>query len=95
MNTLQSHTIEYEQGFVSELGFAALDEAEGYDAASSIGACSASLAHLWRAIREGKTLKLFRPGKELLITISEADLHAWCTKHFQVSYNEYLRRIKR
>lgn len=42
MNTLQSHTTEYKQGCVSKLGFAALDDAEGYDAASSIGACSAS-----------------------------------------------------
>jgi hypothetical protein len=95
MNTLQSHTTEYKQGVVSKPGFEALDDAEGYDAASSIGACSASLAHLWCAIREGKTLKLFRPDEELLITISEIDLHAWCTKYFHVSYNEYLRRIKR
>jgi hypothetical protein len=95
MNTLQSHTTEFEQGFVSKLGFEALEDAEGYGAASSIGACSASLAHLWCAIRQGKTLKLFRPDEELLITTSEVDLHAWCTKHFHVSYNEYLGRIKR
>lgn len=95
MNTLQSHTTEYKQGFVSKLGFSALGDAEGYGAASTIGACSASLAHLWEAIRQGKSLKLFRPDGEPLVTTSEADLQAWCIKYFQVSYDEYLHRLKR
>lgn len=92
MNTLQSHTTEYKQGLVSKLSFSALDDAEGYGAASSISACSESLAHLWEAISYGQTLKLFRPDGEPLVTTSKTDFHAWCIKYFRVSYDEYLRR---
>ena len=43
MNTLQSHEEEFEAGTVTESGYAALDDAEGYGAASSVGSGSVSI----------------------------------------------------
>jgi hypothetical protein len=56
MNTLQSHEEEFESGTVTESGYAAIADAEGYGAASSIGAGSVSINKLWNAFGQGKPL---------------------------------------
>jgi hypothetical protein len=95
MNTLKSHADEFGNGTVTKLGFMALGDAEGYDAASSIGACSASIALIWQAQRNGKNLDLFCPNQESISSKSASDLAKWCSNYFPTSYNEYLSRAKR
>lgn len=95
MNTLQSHEEEFKAGIVTESGFSAINDAEGYGAASSIGAGSVCITSLWSAFRLGKSLRLFYRNKSIILPKTESDLVRWCELHFPVCYEEYLRRAKR
>lgn len=94
MNTLQSHEEEFDAGIVTESGFLAIDDAEGYGAASSIGAGSISITRLWRALRLGKPLELFSKDKSIIQPKTESELARWCEVHFPACYAEHLRRAK-
>jgi len=94
MNTLQSHKQEFESGIVTELGYSAISDAEGYGAASSIGAGSVSIALLWQAFRQGKALSLFCKGQPPLQPKSDSELAKWCEDNFPSCYEEYIRRGK-
>tara|TARA_R110000751_G_C13706457_1_gene473937 strand:- start:41 stop:328 length:288 start_codon:yes stop_codon:yes gene_type:complete len=94
MNTLQIHEEEFEAGVVTESGFSAIADAEGYGAASSIGAGSVSITRLWRAFRLGKSLKLFSKDKSITQPEAESELSRWCEVHFPACYGEHLRRAK-
>jgi hypothetical protein len=94
MNTLQSHKQEFESGIVTELGYAAIADAEGYDAASSVGAGSVSITMLWQAFRQGKSLSLFCKGQSTFQPKSDSELAEWCEDNFPACYGEHLRRAK-
>ena len=94
MNTLQSNTEEFEIGIVTESGFRAIDDAEGYGAASSIGAGNVSISKLWKAFRQGKMLKLYGKDKATFQPKTENELSDWCKSNFPACYEEYLRREK-
>ncbi|KAA0692490.1 hypothetical protein DT594_16195 [Halopseudomonas laoshanensis] len=94
MNTLQSHKEEFASGIVTELGYSAIADAEGYDAASSVGAGSVSITLLWQVFRQGKALSLFRKGRSPLQPHSENELAKWCVDNFPACYEEHLRRAK-
>jgi hypothetical protein len=94
MNTLQSHTQEFEGGIVTELGYRAISDAEGYGAASSVGAGSVSITLLWQAFRQGKTISLFCKGQSTLQPKSENELTKWCENNFPLCYKEHLQREK-
>ncbi|WP_040576182.1 hypothetical protein [Methylophaga thalassica] len=94
MNTLQSHREEFESGIVTESGFAAMDDAEGYGAASTVGAGSASVAMLWRAFEKGESLSLYSKDKSVCRPMTEEQLAVWCKANFPACYGEYLRRLK-
>ncbi len=95
MNTLQAHLADYDKGFVSELGFSALSDAEGYGAASSIGASGSSIARLWQALENGRVLKLFCREGVTVSAHTEMELKDWCIRYFPLSYSEFLRRAER
>ena len=92
MNTLQLHQEEFEAGIVTELGFAAIDDAEGYGAASSIGAGSVFIAKLWEAFTAGKALTLHSKEKSIIQPKTERELANWCEYNFPACFGEYLRR---
>ncbi|WP_144394628.1 hypothetical protein [Pleionea sediminis] len=94
MNTLQSHEDEFDAGEVTESGFAAINDAEGYGAASSIGAGSVSIAKIWKAFRLGKSLKLYSKNKHIVKPETESELTSWFEQHFPACYGEYLRNAK-
>lgn len=94
MNTLEAHKEEFESGIVTEMGYAAMAEAERYDAASAIGAGSVSIALLWKAFRQGKTLFLYSRDLSSFRPTSESELRQWCDENFPVCYAEHLRRSK-
>ena len=94
MNTLQIHTEEFEEAIVTDSGYAAIDDAEGYGAASSIGAGSTCIKKLWLAFNAGKQLSLYSKNKETCQPSTESELIAWCNKNFPACYGEYLRRSK-
>lgn len=95
MNTLQAHHADYDNGFVSEQGFSALSDAEVYGAASSIGASSTCVARLWRALANGRELKLSCREGVTISAHTEMELKDWCTRYFPLSYSEYLSRAQR
>tara|TARA_Y100001963_G_scaffold157876_1_gene255513 strand:+ start:541 stop:828 length:288 start_codon:yes stop_codon:yes gene_type:complete len=94
MNTLQSHKEEFENGIVNEMGYAAISDAENYDAASSVGAGSVCIAKLWQAFREGKRVSLFSKSQLTFHPSSEIELGEWCEENFPACYGEYLRRAQ-
>lgn len=94
MNTLQSHKEEFESGTVTESGFAAIDDAEAYGAASSIGAGSASIEMVWHAFEKGESLSLYSKDKSVCRPETKDQLVAWCKANFPACYNEFLRRLK-
>ncbi len=94
MNTLQSHREEFESGIVTKSGFAAIDDAEGYGAASSIGAGSASLATLWHAFQKGESLSLYSKDQSVCRPKTEEQLADWCKANFPACYGEFRRRSK-
>lgn len=91
MNTLQLHEEEFEAGTVTEAGFAAIDDAEGYGAASSIGAGSVSITIIWQAFRQGKPLLLYCKDKSVCQPNTDDELAEWCENNFPACYGEYLR----
>jgi hypothetical protein len=95
MNTLQVHIPDYDNGFVSELGFSAISDAEAYGAASSIRASGSAIARLWQALANGRDLKLFCREGVTVSAHTEMELKDWCTRYFPISYSEYLRRAER
>ena len=94
MNTLQLHEEEFEAGTVTESGYAAIDDAEGYGAASSIGAGSVSISKIWQAFRQGRSLSLYCKDKSMFQPNTEDELAELCDNHFPACYGEYLRREK-
>ncbi|MES1947395.1 hypothetical protein C84B14_08602 [Salinisphaera sp. C84B14] len=94
MNTLQSHEEEFEAGTVTESGYAALDDAEGYGAASSVGSGSVSIDKVWQAYRQGRSLWLYCKDKLMFQPNTEDELADWCENNFPACYGEYLRRKK-
>ena len=94
MNTLQLHEHEYAVGTVTESGYAALDEAEGYGAASSIGAGSVVITRIWQAFRQGRSFSLHCKDGSTCQPNTEDELAEWCETHFPACYAEHLRRKK-
>jgi hypothetical protein len=94
MNTLQSHIEEFSKGIVTELGYAALADAEGYGAASSIGAGCNTITMLWEAFSFGKPLALYSMDKTVCNPGADAELADWCESNFPSCYGEFLRRSK-
>lgn len=92
--TLQSHFDEFDSGVVTESGFRALQDAEGYGSASSIGAASACIAKLGICISK-KSLSLYIPGEGPRSVISSDGFKEWCEKYLPVSYKEFLSRSGR
>ena len=94
MNTLQSHEEEFESGTVTESGYAAIADAEGYGATSSIGAGSVSINKLWNAFGQGKPLLLYCADKSIFQPNTDGELSKWCENNFPACFGEYLRRKK-
>lgn len=94
MNTLQSHKKEFESGIVTESGFAAIDDAEGYGAATTVSAGSGCIAMLWGAFEQGESLSLYSKDKPVCRPKTEEQFAVWCHANFPVCYGEYLRHRK-
>lgn len=94
MNTLELHEEEFEAGNVTQSGYAALNDAEAYGAASSIGAGSVGINKIWQAFRRGRSLSLYCKDKAVCQPNTEDELVEWCGNNFPVCYGEYLRRKK-
>jgi hypothetical protein len=85
MNTLAKNSNDYRNGLVSELGFRALSDAEGYDQVSSVSACAARLGELKSYLVGGGNLILFVPGGKSMSTNSISEFEHWAKTHFPVS----------
>jgi hypothetical protein len=94
MNTLKSHKKEFENGIVTELGYAAIADAEGYDAASSVGAGSVCITLLWQAFSQRLVLSLFSKDLTIVQPTSDSELAKWCEDNFPTCYKEHLRRLE-
>lgn len=92
VNSIRSYSKEFENGIVTKQGFSAIYDAEIYGAASSIGAGSVSLAKLWQAFRQGKSLSLYSRTGAMIQPKSEAELAEWCENNFPECYVEFLQR---
>ncbi|WP_430455067.1 hypothetical protein [Rheinheimera sp.] len=85
MNTLASNSNDYRNGLVSELGFKALSDAEGFDQVSSISACAAKLGELKSYLVGGGNLVLFVPDREPLSTNKIFEFEDWAKTYFPAS----------
>ncbi|UYG00590.1 MULTISPECIES: hypothetical protein [unclassified Halomonas] len=92
MNTLPSHQQAFAKGVVTRSGYRALSDAEGYGAASSIGAGSTYIALLWQAFGAGEALSLYSNSAPTRHPATAAELADWCQTHFPDCYGEYLAR---
>lgn len=74
---------ELRSGFVSKASFRTLLDAEGYGAASSMGALHSWLDDLILALRSNKQIDI---EGECIIK-SQAELFTWIKKHFPDAYS--------
>jgi hypothetical protein len=86
MNTLASNSKDFDKGLVTELGFSALYDAESYDQASSIGACSKNLARLLKYLQQNKVLHLYVPNGDTLLVSNSGEFEKWASKYFPTSF---------
>ena len=83
----EGNSKDFDMGLVTEKGFNALHEAESYDQASSISACSKNLARLLKCLHEKGVLHLHAPNSENLIVSTTDEFEKWATAYFPSSYS--------
>ena len=91
MNTLAANSSDYDAGVVTKQGFLALRDAETYDQASAISACSSCLAQLLRCLENGTSLQLYNPDGTTRTVADIESFRRWAQAHFPCSL-DYLHR---